>query len=260
MSASKAIASAKNKKAGLNTPNPATPMPEQQNNTTDVGSQQSVTKLTIPQALQMIMKRLDIVEERMNETEASFQETRAFGQQTENKYLVDAKVFDSLVTRLDNLENNKEPLRNIEDNKQVDNEQVENLEKSVTDIQNGINDFKNDFVKLQSYVMDTNAKLTEVVFSIPTESMVEYREIFTKKTDEDIKQKEDMNSVIQSREVSVPDIDELSKLDLASLGLEPPVLKRQTNQILEPDDNIHVTNINDIFPDKKNSAELASEM
>lgn len=260
MSASKAIASAKNKKAGLNTPNPATPMPEQQNNTTDVGSQQSVTKLTIPQALQMIMKRLDIVEERMNEMEASFQETRAFGQQTENKYLVDAKVFDSLVTRLDNLENNKEPLRNIEDNKQVDNEQVENLEKSVTDIQNGINDFKNDFVKLQSYVMDTNAKLTEVVFSIPTESMVEYREIFTKKTDEDIKQKEDMNSVIQSREVSVPDIDELSKLDLASLGLEPPVLKRQTNQILEPDDNIHVTNINDIFPDKKNSAELASEM
>jgi hypothetical protein len=260
MSASKAIASAKNKKAGLNSPNPATPFSEQQNNTTDVGSQQSATKLTIPQALQMIMKRLDIVEERMNEMETSFQETRAFGQQTENKYLVDAKVFDSLVTRLDNLENNKEPLRNIEDNKQVDNEQVENLEKSVTDIQNGINDFKNDFVKLQSYVMDTNAKLTEVVFSIPIESMVEYREIFTKKTDEDIKQKEDMNSVIQSREVSVPDIDELSKLDLASLGLEPPVLNRQTNQMLEPDDSIHVTNINDIFPDKKNSAELASDM
>lgn len=260
MSASKAIASAKNKKAGLNTPNPATPMPEQQNNTTDIGSQQSVTKLTIPQALQMIMKRLDIVEERMNEMEASFQETRAFGQQTENKYLVDAKVFDSLVTRLDNLDNNKESLRNIEDNKQVDNEQVENLEKSVTHIQNGINDFKNDFVKLQSYVMDTNAKLTEVVFSIPTESMVEYREIFTKKTDEDINQKEDVNIENQCRDVSVPDINELSKLDLASLGLEPPVLKRQTNQILEPDDNIHVTNINDIFPDKKNSAELASDM
>jgi hypothetical protein len=90
--------------------------------------------------------------------------------------------------------------------------------------------------------------------------MVEYREIFTKKTDEDINQKEDVNIENQCRDVSVPDINELSKLDLASLGLEPPVLKRQTNQILEPDDNIHVTNINDIFPDKKNSAELASDM
>lgn len=249
MSASKAIASAKNKKAGLNSPNPATPIPEQQNNTTDVAPQQPATKLTIPQALQMIMKRLDIVEERMNDMETSFQETRAFGQQTENKYLVDAKVFDSLVTRLDNLENNKEPLRNIEDNKQV-----ENLEKSVTNIQNGINDFKNDFVKLQSYVMDTNAKLTDVVFSIPTECMVEYREIFAKRTNEDI------NIDNQSREVSVPDINELGKIDIASAGLEPPVLKRQTNDPFNLDDNINVTNINDIFPDKKNNAELASGM
>ena len=218
MSASRAIASAKNKKAGLNSPNPATTIPEQQNNTTDVEPQQSATKLTIPQALQMIMKRLDIVEERMSELETSLQETRAFGQQTENKYLVDAKVFDSIVSRLDNLENNKEPLRNIEDKKQV-----EDLEKLVTHIQNGINDFKNDFVKLQSYVMDTNAKLTDVVFSIPTECMVEYREIFAKKTNEDIKQKEDDNIDNQSKEVSVPDINELSKIDLASADLEPPV-------------------------------------
>tara|TARA_Y100000287_G_C14198067_1_gene343826 strand:+ start:484 stop:1245 length:762 start_codon:yes stop_codon:yes gene_type:complete len=253
MSASKAIASAKNKKAGLNSPNPATPIPDQQNNTTDV-RQQPATKLTIPQALQMIMKRLDIVEERMNELDSSFQETRAFGQQTENKYLVDAKVFDSLVTRLDNLENNKEPLRNIEDNKQV-----ESLEKSVAHIQNGITDFKNDFVKLQSYVMDTNAKLTDVVFSIPTECMVEYREIFAKRTNEDIKQKEDANSEIQTRDVSVPDINELSKIDLASVGLEPPVLKRQTNEIFTPDD-INVTNINDIFPDKNNNTELSSDV
>ena len=79
MSASKAIASAKNKKAGLNSPNPVTPIPDQQNNTTDVG-QQPATKLTIPQALQMIMKRLDIVEQRMNELDSSFQE-HAFGQQ-----------------------------------------------------------------------------------------------------------------------------------------------------------------------------------
>lgn len=255
MSASRAIASAKNKKAGLNSPNPATTIPEQQNNTTDVEPQQSATKLTIPQALQMIMKRLDIVEERMSELETSFQETRAFGQQTENKYLVDAKVFDSIVSRLDNLENNKEPLRNIEDKKQV-----EDLEKSVTHIQNGINDFKNDFVKLQSYVMDTNAKLTDVVFSIPTECMVEYREIFAKKTNEDIKQKEDDNIDNQSKEVSVPDINELSKIDLASADLEPPVLKRQTNDPFYLDNNINVTNINDIFPDKKNNDELFSNM
>ena len=254
MSASKAIASAKNKKAGLNSPNPATPIPEQQNNNnSDMDPQQLSTKLTIPQALQMIMKRLDIIEGRINELETSFQETRAFGQQTENKYLVDAKVFDSLVTRLDNLENNKEPLRNIEDNKQV-----ENIEKSVTHIQNGINDFKNDFVKLQSYVMDTNAKLTDVVFSIPTECMVEYREIFAKRTNEDIKQKEHINSENKTKEVSVPDINELNKRDLE--GLEPPVLKRQTNDPFNLDDNINVTNINDIFPDKNNNAELTSEM
>ena len=47
-----------------------------------------------------------------------------------------------------------------------------------------MNMFKDDFIKLQSYVMDTNAKLTEVVFSIPAESMVDYRDIFVKKNEE----------------------------------------------------------------------------
>lgn len=257
MSASRAIASAKNKKAGINSPNPATPFTEQEMNKGIEQSQQSITKLTIPQALHMIIKRLDVVEGRMNELETTLQETRVFGEHTENKYLIDAKVFDSIVSRLDNLENNKESLRNIIDNK---NEQT--LETNITHIQNSLNDFKNDFIKLQTYVMDTNAKLTDIVFSIPTESIVEYRELFSKKTaDEEGRYNEDTaNNYIKINRNNVSD-EHIYDIHLSNIP--PPKLTRQTNSDYVSNENLDrffVTSDENLFKNKEIVESISSSM
>ena len=194
MSASRAIASAKNKRAGLNSPNPANPLMENQGSSQynpnfeqPPPSPGPITKLTIPQAIQMIVSRLDLIESKMGELEQSVQETKEFGDQTQNKYLVDASVFDSIVSRISSLEKNANSANNsdVSPNTLFD---IKRVEGTIGGVHKELNDFKNDFIKLQSYVMDTNAKLTEVVFSIPVESMVDYRDIFanTKNVEENI--------------------------------------------------------------------------
>ena len=194
MSASRAIASAKNKRVGLNSPNPANPSMENQSSSQynpnfdqPPPSPGPITKLTIPQAIQMIVSRLDMIESKIGELEQSVQEAKEFGDHTQNKYLVDASVFDSIVSRIGTLEKSTNSANNSDVNPTTLFD-IKRVESTIGDVHKEMHDFKNDFIKLQSYVMDTNAKLTEVVFSIPVESMVDYRDIFanTKNSEENI--------------------------------------------------------------------------
>ena len=240
MSASRAMASARNKKAGGNNPNPALSIQEQSSTVDVQGSSQSpsVTKVTIPQAIQMLSSRVDTLEEKLQSTLESVEGSKIFEEQAENKYLVDAKVFESIVSRLEKLEGGSF-------NEKMKLPEVQNMQGDIADIDNKFSEFKNDFMKLQTYVMDTNAKLTEVVFSIPVESMVEYRDIFTKKSDE----QHDHLPVPMNRMTSTPDITEMEfEKTMDPSCLERPVLTRQTNEFLGSQVPSNMTNINDLLP------------
>jgi hypothetical protein len=257
MSASRAIASAKNKKAGGNNPNPAVSTPEQYSPNVGASAPSSapgITKVTIPQALQMLAGRVDLMEEKLSKAFEALEDSRILEKQSENKYLVDAQVFDSLVSRIEELE--AKPKANIDVPTQhqpentVSKHDLNSVHANIAGLTNRMVQFKDDFIKLQSYVMDTNAKLTEVVFSIPAESMVDYRDIFVKKT-------EDLSDpsvfVPVHRMTSTPDISELAPEPMDTSCLERPVLTRQTNQLMFDDElesniknEVSMTNIEEL--------------
>lgn len=249
MSASRAIASAKNKKAGGNNPNPAANMQDQKYSPS-VGASApnegpSIAKVTIPQALQMLSSRLDVMEEKSSTAFDALEETRVLEKQSENKYLVDAQVFDSLVSRIEKLEstNNSTTSKQQQDN--VSKNELQDVYANMGEIENEIDEFKDNFIKLQTYVMDTNAKLTEVVFSIPAESMVEYRDVFVKNTDLSEAAEPDVTIPVH-RMTSTPDISDMVSEPIDVSSLERPVLKRSTNNIPTHDGSLKL-NINNDF-------------
>lgn len=252
MSASRALASAKNKKAGGNNPNPAINVPEQQYSPSVAPpSAPSITKVTIPQAIQMLSGRLDAMEEKLGKAFDALEETRVLEKQSENKYLVDAKVFESVVSRIENLEGQKISTPQIQQQDNISKSELDNVHANIKNVNKQMSVFKDDFIKLQSYVMDTNAKLTEVVFSIPAESMVDYRDIFVKKNEEP----SDPGAILPVYKMtSTPDIAEIvpEPLDIDD-SLDRPLLQRQTNHLSTDDllkinvkPQLDVTNIEDI--------------
>lgn len=255
MSASRALASAKNKKAGGNNPNPAVTIPEpsySQNVAQQNPNSSSVTKVTIPQALQMLSNRVDVLEEKVSKSLTDLEENRLFEKQAENKYLVDAQVFNSIVSRIEQLE--QIPHKN-DFNDQVKNseplKEVQLVQSDLSIISNDLQDFKKDFMKLQTYVMDTNAKLTEVVFSMPIESMVDYRDIFVKKSEDLIEPSIPINIPVD-RMTSTPDMSEIDVSAIDPSSLERPILTRHIAHTLTAGDietlavSQNVTSINDI--------------
>ena len=252
MSASRALASAKNKKAGGNNPNPAISVPEQQYSPSVAPpSAPSITKVTIPQAIQMLSGRLDAMEEKLGKAFDALEETRVLEKQSENKYLVDAKVFESVVSRIENLEEQKKSTPQIQKQDNISKSELDTVHANMKNVNKQMSVFKDDFIKLQSYVMDTNAKLTEVVFSIPAESMVDYRDIFVKKTEEP----SDPGAILPVYKVnSMPNLAEIvpEPLDIDD-SLDRPLLQRQTNHLSTDDllkinvkPQLDVTNIEDI--------------
>lgn len=252
MSASRALASAKNKKAGGNNPNPAISVPEQQYSPSVAPpSAPAITKVTIPQAIQMLSGRLDAMEEKLSKAFDALEETRVLEKQSENKYLVDAKVFDSVVSRIENLEGQNKSTPQIQQQDNISKSELDNVHANMKNVNKQMNMFKDDFIKLQSYVMDTNAKLTEVVFSIPAESMVDYRDIFVKKNEEP----SDPGAILPVYKMtSTPDLAEIvpEPLDIDG-SLDRPLLQRQSNHLSTDDllkinvkPQLDVTNIEDI--------------
>ena len=238
MSASRAIASAKNKKAGGNTPNPAAPQTPpstpmrpgaaqqaaysmQQSN-----SSQSVSKITIPQAIQLMDNRLNNLEGFMDNTSNVIQDIKTFNQDTENKYIVDSDVFNSLVARIEALEESHKlfvgpggsipkPVLKRESNLENHNLKINTDE---------MNELKNSFIRLQTYVMETNAKLSDIIFANSGESIVEFKDIFNKSDDNSL-------SITMNH-----DNNDESNMSI----LSPPTLQRGITQHLTDDE---VTNI-----------------
>ena len=252
MSASRALASAKNKKAGGNNPNPAITVPEQQYSPNVAPpSAPSITKVTIPQAIQMLSGRLDAMEEKLGKAFDALEETRVLEKQSENKYLVDARVFESVVSRIEKLEGDNTSTPQIQQQDNISKSELDNVHANMKNVNKQMSVFKDDFIKLQSYVMDTNAKLTEVVFSIPAESMVDYRDIFVKKNEEP----SDPGAILPVYKMtSTPDLAEIvpEPLDIDD-SLDRPLLQRQTNHLSTEDllkinikPQLDVTNIEDI--------------
>ena len=226
MSASRAIASAKNRKAGGNNPNPAIPQPTSQvpSSTPVPGRvpESPVSKISIPQAIQLLGNRINNLEDFMGNTSMVIQDIQSFNTDTKDKYIVDAEVFTSLVNRIEAIESYQKntetddsdlsrPVLKRQTN-QLGSEHL--IEKALTEIDT----LKTNFIKLQSYVMQTNAKLSDIVFSNPGESVLEFKELFNKNNDTET----DVSKNLLFNQVETSG-SSLSEIPI----LTPPTLQRQ---------------------------------
>lgn len=175
MSSSRSLASARNKRATGN-PNPtvpgnsaeqAPPIP------TAVTSQKTTpAKMSLPQAIQRIGERLNNLELFSETTTKVVDEIQEFHTNTSDKYIVDADVFTSIVSRIEALEANV-------DNKSGTTKSISTSTNIPDNITNDIDDLKNHLIRLQTYVMQTNAKLQDIVFSTNGSSLVTFDDVFS---------------------------------------------------------------------------------
>jgi hypothetical protein len=159
---------------------PGMPEPQQQ--------PQMNPKLSVSDAIALITLRLGrvetIVSNLPNEPRG---DGEGIGQMyDENMRMVDQNVFNSIVTRLDTLEKNqkllieKQKAAPISQNttavaptkqvvqetiiKDVSDEKIEPMRESIQLLKDDISELKNLLIKLQSFTMETNKKLTDIVF------------------------------------------------------------------------------------------------
>ena len=227
MSASRAIASAKNRKAGGNNPNPATPQPVPQSSSSSSSvssgmSDSSVSKISIPQAIQLLGNRINNLEDFMGNTSMVIQDIQSFNTDTKDKYIVDADVFASLVNRIESIESYQKTSENNDSglSRPVLKRQtnyIDSDEHLLTKALAEIDTLKTNFIKLQSYVMQTNAKLSDIVFSNPGESVLEFKELFNKNNNPDT----DVSTNLLAGE-TLPSETNISDLPI----LTPPTLQR----------------------------------
>ena len=252
MSASRAIASAKNRKAGGNNPNPATPqpVPQSSSSSSSVSSgmpDSSVSKISIPQAIQLLGNRINNLEDFMGTTSMVIQDIQSFNTDTKDKYIVDAEVFSSLVSRIESIESYQRdsekddsglsrPVLKRQTNQLYSDD---HLSKALAEIDT----LKTNFIKLQSYVMQTNAKLSDIVFSNPGESVIEFKELFNKNNNSNT----DVSENLLTGE-TLPSETNISDLPI----LTPPTLQR--GDILDTNDDSSIP-INSVPP---SSSEIKS--
>ena len=240
MSASRAIASAKNRKAGGNNPNPATPQPVPQSSSSSSStssgiSDSSVSKISIPQAIQLLGNRINNLEDFMGNTSVVIQDIQSFNTDTKDKYIVDAEVFTSLVSRIEAIEAYQKKIEDEESGlsrpvlKRQTNQLYsdDHLTKALTEIDT----LKTNFIKLQSYVMQTNAKLSDIVFSNPGQSVLEFKELFNKNNNSDT----DVSKNLLAEETLSSETN-ISDLPI----LTPPTLQRGNTLDMNDDSSIPV--------------------
>ena len=160
MSSSRSLASARNKRAGGNTVGPSVPSQSTINavpGTTTSPVSGIPQKISVSQAITMIDQRISNLETFVNENSSLSEELKGANQETENKYLVDAEVFDDIVRRLTTLEQEK--------NSPVTTSHGVTADSFILDgMQSQVNELKNALLKLQSFTMETNARLSDIVF------------------------------------------------------------------------------------------------
>jgi hypothetical protein len=146
----------------------------------------------------------------------------------EGKFAVDADVFQDIVNRLESLET-KIAVITHNQNQSVENSLDGDIKnkldmalannENVSTVLEDMNTMKNTILSLQSFVMETHAKLSEYVFSLPNETNADYSQIFKPATIS--------TNVNESSEVSKDGFEFPSEIPTGSL--DRPILERQTN-------------------------------
>jgi len=240
MSASRALASARNRKAGQNTQSPSVPYQESNNGSMvppGVIPVATPTKISIPQAIQLLGNRIDILETTLKSKSDGGNDDNNIIEQMEGKFAVDADVFQDIVNRLESLEtkiavithNQTQSVENSLDGdikNKLDMALANN--ENISTVLEDMNTMKNTILSLQSFVMETHAKLSEYVFSLPNETNADYSQIFKPATSS--------TNVNESSEVSKVGFEFPSEIPTGSL--DRPILERQTNISAEDVDKI----------------------
>lgn len=243
MSASRALASAKNRKAGLNTQSPSVPYPEpndRNNMPRGVIPPSTPTKISVPQAIQMLGNRIDSLETTLqSRPHGGAGDTAAIMEEMEGKFVIDADVFQDIVNRLERLEASVAVI----DTNQIHNQTVDNKldsdtkgkidmalanNENVKVVLEDVNNIKNTMLSLQSFVMETHAKLSEHVFSLPTETNAEYSQVFKPATNVNLNDTIDLSKPSGT----IEQFEFPSEIPMGSL--ERPVLKREN--VISSDD------------------------
>jgi hypothetical protein len=169
MSSSRSLASARTKRAAGNSTVPGNPDAPPEQSHPNV-TQPPVTKLTLPQAFNLMGDRLNNLELFMETTTTVVDEIQEFHSNTSEKYIVDMNVFTSLVARMETLE------RTCSERSESDISATSSASSNVT---NDIDELKTHLIRLQTYVMETNAKLQDMVLAGNGASMVSFGEVFS---------------------------------------------------------------------------------
>jgi hypothetical protein len=174
MSSSRSLASARTKRAAGNTTIPGNTEQPDQNHPAPV--QQPVAKLSLPQAINRIGDRLNQLELFAETTTTVVDEIQDFHSNTSDKYIVDTDVFTSLVSRIEALERTT-PVKSGNDVSAILSSPSSSVVAS--SVTNDIIELKSHLIRLQTYVMETNAKLQDMVFSGNGSSIVNFGDIFS---------------------------------------------------------------------------------
>jgi len=169
MSSSRSLASARTKRAGGNPTVPSEPINTQQQKPPSPSPQQNTSKnLSMAEAFGRIGERLNNLELFAETTSTVVNDIQDFHSNTSEKYIVDKEVFTSIVARIETLERNNE-----------EKSGSELLSSSTSTMLNDIEELKSHLIRLQTYVMETNAKLQDMVFNKNGSSLVNFTDVFS---------------------------------------------------------------------------------
>ena len=169
MSSSRSLASARTKRAGGNPTIPSEATKTQQQVPPSPSPQQNTSKnLSMAEAFGRIGERLNNLELFAETTSTVVNDIQEFHSNTSEKYIVDKEVFTSIVGRIETLERN---------NQEKSGSEV--LSSSTSTMLNDIEDLKSHLIRLQTYVMETNAKLQDMVFNKNGSSLVNFTDVFS---------------------------------------------------------------------------------
>jgi hypothetical protein len=165
------LASAKTKRATGNTTIPGNDEQSDQPPRSQV--QTPVVKLSLPQAINRIGDRLNNLELFAETTTGVVDEIQEFHTNTSDKYIIDTEVFTSLVSRIETLE------RTVSAKSETDTSIIPSTSSTASNVTSDIDELKKHMIRLQAYVMETNAKLQDMVFSKNGSSLVNFGDIFS---------------------------------------------------------------------------------
>ena len=229
MSSSRSLASARTKRAAGNITVPGNTPEQGVSGHPIVPSTNQmphpVAKLSLPQAINRISERLNNLDLFAETTSGVINDIQEFHSNTSDKYIVDTEVFTSIVSRLDALERTSQ-------SKLESKESIQSSSNTTIALTNDIDEIRKHLIRLQTYVMDTNAKLQDLVFNKNGESLVNFGDIFSDSLP---------NPLMQTTTIPTSDINIESALNEDNAGQDTSVIGTHST-IQTFDDNLESPN------------------